>query len=106
MNDLPTFGAPLRAAAFEPERLFPIAPKPQPQRRRVKLRDTLRAFQQDRRLRALDRREAQVGAAGRIHMRWEADADGPHGERVAIYAHYSSTGRISVDQGKLYVLKM
>ena len=97
MNDLSAFQTPARAGTFEPERIFPTAPKqqPQPQKKRVKLRDRLRAWEKGHRVRTRDRREERLGAAGRIHTRWEANGGAPHGERVAIYAHYSSTGRVS-----------
>ncbi len=95
MNDLSAFQTPARAAAFEPERIFPTAPKPQPPAKRRKFGDKLRELQERRRLRALDRRQERLGAAGRMHTRWEANSAVPHGERIAVYAHYASTGRVS-----------
>ena len=73
MNDLSAFQTPARAAAFEPERVFPTAPKPQPPAKRRKFGDKLRELQERRRLRALDRRQERLGAAGRMHTRWEAN---------------------------------
>lgn len=94
MNEFAVFEPPARAVAFEPERIFPTAPKPQPQPKRRKWRDKLRDWERAYRRGTRDQREEQLGAAGRVHTRWEAN-DGAHAERIAVYAHYASTGRVS-----------
>jgi lipopolysaccharide biosynthesis protein len=93
VNDFAPPNTPVRVVAFVPERIFPTAPKPGPQKKRLKLRHRLRQWPELRRRRMADRREESLGADGRIHTRWD---DGRmHGARVAVYAHYASTGRVS-----------
>jgi hypothetical protein len=79
---------------LEAEQIFPTAPKPAPQKTRVKLRHRLRQWRELRRLLEADRREERLGVAGRNHTTWETN-DGFRGGRVAVYAHYASTGRVS-----------
>jgi hypothetical protein len=81
-----------RTAQFEPERIYPTQAKPLRQKKRFKLRD-LRHWV---RRRALDRREDRLGVVGRISARYTGEsAAAALGEKIAIYCHYSSTGRVS-----------
>jgi hypothetical protein len=75
-----------------PERLYPTLAKPVRKRKRFKLRDLTPWI----RSRILDRREAKLGVSGRIRARYDGENFiTVHGDRVAIYSHYSSTGRVS-----------
>jgi Rhamnan synthesis protein F len=78
--------------AIAPERIYPTHAKPIRKRKRFKLRHLAPWI---RRL-ILDGREARLGVPGRVRARYEGEYFTTlHGERVAIYSHYSSTGRVS-----------
>ncbi len=81
-----------RTAQIRPQRIFPTSPKPIGKKKRFRLRD----LEDWLRTRVRDRSEARLGAAGRILARYDGEnAAASRGERIAIYSHYSSTGRVS-----------
>ena len=68
------------------------APKPVGKKARFHVRD----LEHWLRTRVWGRGEAFLGAAGRIRARHDGEnAAASRGERIAIYGHYSSTGRVS-----------
>ena len=92
MNELIPPKIAARTVQLRPERIFPTHPKPVRKKARFHLHDLGHWV----RTRVQDRREAGLGAAGRIHARYDAEnAHASRGERIAIYSHYSSTGRVS-----------
>jgi hypothetical protein len=81
-----------RTAQLDPERIYPTHAKPVRKKKRFKLPD-LGAWV---RRQVLDRREANLGVSGRFEARIEGENFAKLcGEAVAIYSHYSSTGRVS-----------
>jgi Rhamnan synthesis protein F len=96
VNDLAAPTTPARETSLEPERIFPTAPKPLIEKKRVKLLRKLRQLPARYRQRSAEQREEGLGTAGRILARWAGNAAGrAGGERVAIYSHYASSGRVS-----------
>jgi hypothetical protein len=75
-----------------PEQIYPTQAKPVRKKPRFKLRDLKHRIRRP----LLDRREAKLGASGRIRARYEGENfTTSNGETIAIYSHYSSTGRVS-----------
>ncbi len=92
MNELISPKIAARTVQIRPQRIFPTSPKPFGKKARFRLRDLERWL----RTRVRDRSEARLGAAGRILARYDGEnAAASRGERIAIYSHYSSTGRVS-----------
>lgn len=84
--------APSRSAQLNPERIYPTHAKPVRKKKSVKPSDLIASIRQ----RILDRHGAKLGASGRFKERYEGESFTKLcGETVAIYSHYSSTGRVS-----------
>jgi Rhamnan synthesis protein F len=81
-----------RRVQLAPERIYPTHAKPVRKKERFKWPD-LGAWM---RRRILDRREDNLGVSGRFEAQIEGENfTKPCGEALAIYSHYSSTGRVS-----------
>jgi hypothetical protein len=92
VNGLVSPGAAPAELRLVPERIYPTQAKPVPKKKRFKLRDLEPLI----RRRIGERREVGLGAAGRIQARFDGeDVQSCTGERVAVYSHFSSTGRVS-----------
>jgi Rhamnan synthesis protein F len=80
------------APKFVPERLYPALPRPIRPEKKFEWRDVERTIRTVLR----DRREARRGIAGRIRSQLDGEnIDACQGARIAVYAHYASTGRVS-----------
>jgi hypothetical protein len=92
LNNLASAKIAPRTAQLNPERIYPTQAKPVRKRKRFKAPDLVAWI----RRRILDRREGALGPSGRFAARIEGENFTKLcGEAVAIYCHYSSTGRVS-----------